>query len=74
MSELSNISIVYDDNELQLLANENNTKSTLNGSEAWDLIFNIQINDLFKENDSKIITFINVTIIVIIIQILFFFF
>jgi len=66
MSELNNISIVYDENELQILTNENNNKSTFNGNEAWDLIFNVNINDFFKENDTKIITFLNVIFVYII--------
>jgi len=66
MGELNNISIVYDENELQILTNENNNKSTFNGNEAWDLIFNVNINDFFKENDTKIITFLNVIFVYII--------
>lgn len=60
MCNLNSISFEFENEELKLLKNEN---KCLNGEETFDLIFKININDIFNENDYVIFQYINVHII-----------
>lgn len=62
MSNLTFITIPFDENELKSLSIETKEKSSLNGSEVWDIISKIDVEKILKENDSLIISFLNVII------------
>jgi len=65
MSNLDNISIEFQKNELEILKNDFNENSNINGKKTIELIFKININDILNENDSIIITFFQVKLIII---------
>ncbi|OUM65518.1 hypothetical protein PIROE2DRAFT_7449 [Piromyces sp. E2] len=62
MSNLKSISIPLDKNELNILLNEIKEKPSLSGSEVWNLVLKLNVIEILKEPDSKIISFLKLLV------------